>query len=209
MHNINAEMGNLSIGEIVNRPAFGKRQNKGSSNSSNSSMPTHPAITSENEGEGLEINIDFRNGSELLKDADTLDEALIDSLFEVLARHKGITKHFIVSVCFGKHWTESVPLQKAQSALIRRVAKTLQTFPGLKTVQIGFDMHKYYWAQLKNAAYFYQLDFTDWTFHCKVAPGWTFHQKPAEGAWEKMETRSTLDRRLARRRFALQSNKEL
>jgi hypothetical protein len=199
MHNINAEMGNLSIGEIVNRPEFGKRQNTGSSKSANSGMPTHPAITSENEGEGLEINIDFRNGSELLKDANTLDEALIESLFDILARYKGITKRFAILVRFGKHWTESAPLKEAQSALIRRVAKMIQTFPGLKSVEIGFDMNKKNWAQLKNAAYFYQLDFS----------GWTFHYKVAKGAWEKMETRSALDRRLVGHRFALQSKKEL
>lgn len=199
MHSVNAEMGNLSIGEIVNRPEFGKRLTKGPSKSVNDSMPTHPAITSENNGEGLKIDIDFRNGSKFLKDANTLDEALIDSLFEVLTKHKGITKYFTVLVRFGKFWTESDWLKKAQSALIRRVAKILQAFPGLKGVEICFDMKKNNWSQLKNAAYFYQLDFS----------GWTFHHKVAKGAWEKLETKSKLDRRLVGHRFALQSDKEL
>lgn len=121
------------------------------------------------------------------------------SLFNIFARYKGITKRFMILVTFGKHWTDSDPLKTAQSALIRRVAKMIQTFPGLKSVEIGFDMHKKNWAQLKNAAYFYQLEF----------PGWTFHHKVAKGAWEKLETRSALDRRLVGYRFALQSNKEL
>jgi len=77
----------------------------------------------------------------------------------------------------------------------------VNTFPGLNTVEVCFELKKKNWSQLKNATYFYQLKFRGWTFHHKVTKG--------AGVWEKMEIRSDLDRRLAGFRFALQKKGEL
>lgn len=193
--------GNLSIGEIVNKPDLGKRLTKGTHKSLKAGMPTHTAINSTKDGESLKIELDFRKDSEFRKSADALNEDHTKSLLDVLARHSGITKEFIISVIYSDHWTESVALKKAQSALIGRIAKMVNSFPGLRKVDVWFKMSKKNWSQTKNAAFFYQLN--------KNISDWTFARKAVGGEWEKLELRSSLDRRLVGHFHSLRAKGEL
>jgi len=95
-------------------------------------MPTHFAITPENDGECLKIVLDFREESEFCKGANSAYEIFPGSFLEVLSMYRGITKEFVILVSFRRHWLESLPLRQAQSDLVWKVAKMVQTFQDSK-----------------------------------------------------------------------------
>jgi len=197
-------MGNLKIGEIVERPAFGKRQGKASKSSSNKNgLPTHFALgpgfdNSLPEGEELRIKLDFTKGSELFK-GNSPDEMITSDFFEALSVYRGITKNFHILIIFRAHWEESKGLAQAQSDVISRLAKTVQSFPGLKEVDVHFRLVKNNWSQMKNAVFFYRLN--------RLVPDWSLSHMIAARPWcQTMEVGSTLDLRLIGYRRSLEKS---
>lgn len=197
-------MGNLAIGEIAEEPTFGTRQMQTSTNSANQgNLPKHFAISpgfdnSLREGEELRIKLDFTKGSELFHDLKP-DEIASGNFFEVLSLHRGITKNLTIHVIFRSQWEEPGALAKAQSDMLLRLVKVVETFPGLKEVNVLFAMVKENWAQWKHAIFFYRLN--------QSVPDWSLSHMTADRPfWHTMELGSLLDMKFRGERTFLVKN---
>ncbi|KAH6666283.1 hypothetical protein B0J14DRAFT_462940, partial [Halenospora varia] len=162
-------------------------------------IPSHPAISTANDGRYLHIDVDFKPvppgyiGSTLILPPSHPDFVDI-SVLSIIEQYRSIAEEVKIDIWYSPSWLEPEQLKRQQCWTIRRLAKLLNKFDKVSSIEIRMSMPRFNWGQAKNAVYFYQLNLQDWKLSTKIG----------NGEWVKLELGCDLDRRFIGYRRSLE-----
>lgn len=120
----------------------------------------------------MELNCKWATAASLLRYTSGGAVYLEDSVVRDLATYSSITEDVSIGV-YLPHVASAEPLLKQKlPELFARIVEVLKRFSSIRSIRVAFTLDSATfdseWQLFKNAAYFYDLNFTSWTLWVKV-----------------------------------------